>query len=141
MSPDLISIGGARLRGIGLKPIRIARRSEVRVPGTPVFYDMDYQETGLGERTTHLSVETLPHLLGGMDALAILEGHHLARAQVSYIRLAANLLALNQGQVIIRSLDVDEEQLHPADGVGRIVRAEIELLHVSAIGRPFGASA
>lgn len=128
---DLLSIGGARLKNIGLKPVRLGRRFEARFPGAPTFTGMDYQETGRGEQTTTIDAETLPHFLGGMDALALLEAHHLARTAVLFLRMSGHFLAVNQGLVVIRSLDIDEENLHPADGVGRQVRVQAELLHVS----------
>lgn len=135
---DLISIGGARLRSFGLRPVHVGKRSERRLPGAPTFRAMDYQDTGIGERTTQIDGETLPHFLGGMDAVALLEAHHLAGSVVYFVRMAAQFLAYNQGRVIIRTLDIDEEQLHPADGVGRVVRARIELVHVDTINKPFG---
>ena len=137
----LISIGGAKLRTIGLRPIRLSRHSEARFPARPTWYDMDYQSTGLGERTTALEAETLPHVLGGMDAVALLEAHHLSRQPVQFIRLAGNFLALMQGLVVIRALDQDEEKFHPADGVGRVVRISAELVHVDRLGVPFGGGA
>lgn len=138
---DLISIGGARLRAFGLKPLRISRHSEARFPGSPTFYDMDYQETGQGERVSHIEAETMPHVFGGLDALAILEALHLSRRAVLLLRMSGNFLAVNQGLVVVRSLDVDEEGLHPADGVGRKVAVQAELLHVASLARPFGSAA
>lgn len=138
---DLLSVGGARLRAIGLRPVQISRRSERRVPGSPTFYDMDYQETGAGERVTALSAETLPHVFGGLDAISMLEAHHLSGTAVMFLRMSRNFLTRNLGLVVIRTLDIDEETLHPRDGIGRHVRVEAELLHVDQLTRPFGASA
>ena len=137
---DLISIGGARLKAIGLRPTRISRRSERRVPGTPTFYDMDYQETGAGERVTSVSAETMPHIFGGLDAVSMLEAHHLAGSAVMFLRMSRNFLTRNLGLVVIRTLDVNEEALHPADGIGRKVQVEIELVHIDQLSRPFGAA-
>jgi phage protein U len=137
---DFLSIGGAKLKLIGLRPTRISTRSEVRVQGTPTFSDIDYQDTGIGERVTTIEAKTLPHVFGGMDAYGILQGHHLARTPVQLVRMGANFLATNQGQVVIRTLDCDEENLHPADGVGREVSVSIELLHVPSLRRTFGGS-
>lgn len=137
---DFLSIGGAKLKQIGLRPTRISARSEVRVPGTPTFSDIEYQDTGIGERVTTIEAKTLPHVFGGMDALSILEGHHLARRTIQFIRMGKNFSATNQGLVVIRSLDCDEESLHPADGVGREVSVSIELLHVPSLRRAFGGA-
>lgn len=138
---DFLSIGGAKLRLIGLRPTRISKRSEVRVPGTPTFSSVEYQDTGIGERVTTIEAMTVPHVFGGMDAVALLEGHHLARRTINFIRMGANFLAANQGLVVIRTLDMDEESLHPADGVGREVSVTIELLHVPSLRRAFGSMA
>lgn len=137
---DFLSIGGAKLKLIGLRPNRISSRSEVRVQGTPTFSDIDYQDTGIGERVTTIEASTMPHVFGGMDAYAMLQGHHLARSEVQFVRMGANFLASNQGRVVIRTLDCDEDSLHPADGVGREVTVSIELLHVSSLRRTFGGS-
>lgn len=137
---DLISLGAAHLKLIGLRPTRLSRRSEVGVPGAPTFRGMVYQNTGIRERTTMIEARTLPHVFGGMDALAILEGLHFAREAVQYLRMASNFRAINQGLVVVRSLDVDEENLHPADGVGREVSISAELVYVDELTHAFGGS-
>ncbi|WP_020185964.1 hypothetical protein [Methylopila sp. 73B] len=129
----LLSIGGAVLRTIGLNPQRVATSSEGRVPGRPTFGGMDYQLTGLDERATSIEAETMPFIVGGLDALGWLELHHQRQDAVPYIRLQANFLGVVAGNVIIRSLDVEEGRFHPFTGVGRQVTATIELLHVGSL--------
>ena len=126
----LISIGGAILHTVGLSPQRLSYSSEARVPGHPVQAGMDYQLTGLGERLTMIDAQTWPHVVGGLDALAILKMHHEMQAQVPLIRLRGNYLGLNGGPVIIQTLECDEEKLHPFDGVGRIVDVTVGLVHM-----------
>lgn len=126
----LVSIGSAVLQVVGLNPQRIGTMSEARVPGTPTWTGMDYQPTGLGEAHTRFEAVTYPHVIGGLDALALLQGHHEGQQVVNYIRLRANFLGRMLGQVQIRNLFVDETHLHPFDGVGRKVSVEIDLLYV-----------
>lgn len=137
---DLITLGGAHLKLIGLRPTRISRRSEVGIPGAPTFRGMVYQSTGIRERTATIEARTLPHVFGGMDALAILEANHFARKAVQYLRMTSNFLAVNQGLVVIRTLDIDEENLHPADGVGREVSVSAELVYIDELTHAFGGS-
>ena len=128
----LVSIGGAILYTVGgLNPQRITTSSESRVPGHPVPAGLDYQLTGMGEKTTTLEARTMPHIIGGLDALAILQAHHESQAQVNYIRLHANYVAsLSAGPVVIQALEADEEHMHPHDGVGRVVDVTLTLIHM-----------
>ncbi len=129
-SGALVSIGGAVLHTIGLSPQRLSYSSESRVPGKAVQAGMDYQITGLGERLTQIEAQTWPHVVGGLDSLAVLKMHHEMQAQVPLIRLRGNYLGLNAGPVIIQTLECDEEKLHPHDGVGRIVDVALGLIHM-----------
>lgn len=140
MADDLVTLGGAHLKLIGLRPTRLSRRSEVGVPGASTFRGMVYQDTGIRERTAMIEARTLPHVFGGMDALSVLEGIHFARKAVQYLRMTSNFRAVNQGLVVVRSLDVDEENLHPADGVGREVTVSAELVYVDELTHAFGES-
>jgi hypothetical protein len=126
----LVSLGRAQLRTIGLNPQRLSSQSETRLPGRATFKGMDYQATGQGERSTRLEVMTVPHILGGLDALGWLEAHHLAQDVVPYFRLEANFLGRLVGEVVIRDITVDEERLHPFTGIGRILTAELGLVFV-----------
>ncbi|TPQ45426.1 hypothetical protein C2U72_26735, partial [Prosthecomicrobium hirschii] len=65
---------------------------------------------------------------------------HLAGSAVMFLRMSRNFLTRNLGLVVIRTLDVNEEALHPADGIGRKVQVEIELVHIDQLSRPFGAA-
>ncbi|MCO5083096.1 MAG: phage tail protein [Rhizobiaceae bacterium] len=131
----LISIGGAVLYTVGgLNPQRIRKSSESRVPGHPVQGGMEYQKTGMGERAVTIEARTLPQIMGGLDAYAILEAQHEMQAEVPFIRLHGNYLGISGGLVIVRSLDADEEQLHPFDGVGRIVDVTMDLLQLPGLG-------
>lgn len=130
----LVAVGAAVLRTIGLNPQRLGDESEGRVPGKATFVGMDYQITGMGERSSRLEFATWPQVIGGMDALAVLQLHHRTQAVVPYIRLGANWLGTLQGFVVVRHLAIDEERLHPFTGVGRIVHGEAELVHVGAGG-------
>lgn len=127
---ELVSIGSAKLRIIGLSPDRISTDSESRVPGKATFQGMDYQKTGMGERTTVIDAVTVPHVFGGLDSLAWLRVHHGRQDTVNMIRLGANYLGELAGRVIIRNLSVDEDRQHPRTRVGRNVSVSIELLHV-----------
>jgi phage protein U len=128
----LVAVGAAVLRTIGLNPQRIGDESEGRAPGKATFAGMDYQLTGMGDHATRLEFATWPQVIGGMDALAILQLQHRTQAVVPYIRLGANWLGTLQGFVVVRHLATDEERLHPFTGVGRIVHGEAELLHVGS---------
>ncbi|WP_319775482.1 hypothetical protein [Breoghania sp.] len=126
----LISVGAAQLRYIGLNPQRLSEESETRLPARATFTGMDYQRTGRGERTTRLEVLTLPHILGGLDALGWLQLHHQQQDIVNYFRMGANYLGSLAGRVVIRELYIDEERLHPFTGRGRILTAELGLVFV-----------
>ena len=126
----LVSIGSAQLKVIGLNPQRLSEQSEARFPGRPTFTGMDYQKTGVGERSTRLEVLTLPHILGGLDALGWLETQHRQQLTVPFFRLEANYLGRLLGSVVIRDVLVDEERLHPFTGRGRMLTAEVGLVFV-----------
>lgn len=131
----LFSIGGAVLYTIGgLNPQRIRSTSESRIPGHPVQGGMEYQKTGMGERAVTIEARTVPQVMGGLDALAVLKAHHEMQAEVPFIRLHGNYLGISGGLVVIRALDVDEERLHPFDGVGRVVDVSMELVQMPAAG-------
>ncbi len=131
MNLTLVSIGRAQLQVIGLNPQSVGTISEGRVPGRPTFSGMDHQLTGLGERVTAISALTYPLVTGGMDALGWLQRHHEEQAVVNMIRLGANWLGQMMGPVVIRTLEIDENQFHPFTGVGRRMGVEIDLVHVS----------
>jgi hypothetical protein len=126
----LISIGAAQLKLIGLNPQRLSDQSETRLPGRATFTGMDYQATGRGEHSSRIEVMTLPHILGGLDALGWLQNHHRRQDRITYFRLEANYLGRLLGQVVIRDLYVDEERLHPFTGRGRMLTAEVGLVFV-----------
>ena len=126
----LVGIGRARLRTVGLSPQSIARSSEARVPGRPTFGGMSYQKTGRGEEVTVVEAVTMPHVIGGMDAVGWLLAHHKRGDTVNYFRLGANFLGELVGPVVIRTHDIDESHLHPFSGVGRRVEVALELVHV-----------
>ena len=128
----LLCVGAAVLRTIGLNPQQLVNASESRVPGRPTFGGMDYQLTGLDERTTTIEAETVPHVVGGLDALGWLELQHQRQDVVSYIRMQANFLGIVEGFVVIRSLEVEEGRFHPYTGIGRRLSVSIELLHVGS---------
>ncbi|KZM49442.1 hypothetical protein [Labrenzia sp. OB1] len=127
---SLVSIGAAQLKVIGLNPQHVSQASETRVPGRATFTGMDYQLTGIGERSARLEVLTLPFVFGGMDALGWLQTQHTAQLPVLYLRLGANLAADNLGLVVIRELYMDEDRFHPFTGRGRSLNAEIGLVFV-----------
>lgn len=126
----LIALGRCRLEVIGLNPQSIVSGWESRLPDQATFTGMDYQKTGIGERTTLISALTYPHILGGMDDLAWLKRHHERQEQISYIRLGSQFLGQIIGLVIIRRLDHDETHLHPLSRVGRSIAVDVELVHV-----------
>ena len=125
----LIAVGRAQLRVVGLNPQRIASESESRIPGAPTWNGMDYQKTGLGERRSLIEAKTAPHVFGGLDAFGWLKRHHDAQDEVNYIRLGANFRGELVGLVAIRNLFWEETNLHPFDGIGRIVAVEVDLVH------------
>ncbi|APO76121.1 hypothetical protein AM571_CH03327 [Rhizobium etli 8C-3] len=125
----LISIGGAILYTVGgLNPQRLAFSSEARFPAHPIPAGIAYQATGLGEQSLSIEARTFPHVMGGLDAYAVLEAHHKSQSTVPVIRLKGNFMGLVSGLYVIQSLETDEEKLHPFDGVGRIVDVNIGLL-------------
>ena len=127
---ELVGIGRAQLRVVGLNPQRIGTESEARVPGIPTWTGMDYQRTGIGEARTRFEAVTWPHVIGGLDAVAWLQQHHEAEEMVNYIRLHGQYLGRMLGAVRIRHLFIDETHLHPFDGVGRKVGVELDLVYV-----------
>lgn len=129
----LISIGGAVLYTIGgLNPQRISHASEARFPAKAIPSGLAYQKTGLGERSKTIEARTMPHVMGGMDAFAMLEQHHIQQNTVPFIRMSKNFLGLADGFCVIQTLEYDEEKLHPYDGVGRIVDVTLGLLMFTA---------
>ncbi len=137
MTTSLIALGAAVLEVVGLNPQKIGSRSEGRVPVKPTFSGVDHQLTGMGEETIRLEFATVPLIMGGLDTLAIIRSIHRTQAVVPYLRLGASYEATLEGLVVVKSLDVAEERLHPLTGVGRIVHGEAELVligEVSAIG-------
>lgn len=128
MTASLVSIGAAHLKVIGLNPQHVSLSSESRVPGRATFTGMDYQLTGIGERSVRLEVMTLPFIFGGMDALGWLQAQHLAQTPALYLRLGKNFLADNLGLVVIRELYIDEDRFHPFTGRGRTLNAEVGLV-------------
>lgn len=130
MAGELISIGKAKLRVFGLTPQGLTRSSTTRVPGKATFKGMDYQRTGRGEKTSVISAITYPQVTGGMDMLGWLEAHHDAQAVVNMWRMMGNYQGRRVASVIIRGLDIEEDQPHPFTGVGRKVSVSMELLHV-----------
>lgn len=130
---DLVSIGKAKLKVIGLNPQRIGTESEARVPGKATWSGMDYQDTGLGEGRTRIEALTWPHVVGGLDAVEWLQRHHKGREAVNYIRLRGQYLGRMLGTVRITHLFIDETNLHPFDGVGRKVKAEMNLVYVGGV--------
>lgn len=134
----LLSIGGAILYTVGLNPQRITGSSEARFPAHAIPGGMHYQKTGLGERTTTIEATTFPHVFGGMDSYAVLRAIHESQATVPLIRLAGNYKGVAHGGVVIQSIDVDEDDLHPFDGVGRRVDVSINLIMMPAGSFQFG---
>ena len=127
---ELVTIGRAQLKVIGLNPQRIGTESEARVPGIATWVGMDYQKTGLGEARTRFEAVTWPHVVGGLDAVAWLQRHHEGEETVNYIRLYGQYLGRMLGQVRIRHLVLDETHLHPFTGIGRKIGVELDLVYV-----------
>ncbi len=129
----LISIGGAVLYTIGgLNPQRITHVSEARFPAHAIPSGLAYQKTGLGERSKTIEARTMPHVMGGMDAFALLELHHSRQDTVPFIRMSKNFLGLSDGYCVIQALEYDEDKLHPYDGVGRVIDVTLGLLMLTA---------
>lgn len=127
---SLVSIGGAVLKVVGLNPVRLGQRSESRVPVKPTFEGVDHQLTGMGEERLRLQFLTAPLIMDGLDVLELLRLLHREQAVVPWLRLGAAYAATVEGMVVIQSLDVDEERLHPFTGVARIVHGECEMVVV-----------
>jgi len=137
----LISIGGAVLYTVGgLNPQRLASSSEARFPAHPTASGMFYQRTGLGERSLSIEARTYPHVMGGLDAYAVLTAHHERQSVVPLIRLRGNYQGLVSGLCVISTLEADEEKLHPFDGVGRQIDVTIGLLMMPTNFSGFDAS-
>lgn len=124
----LISIGGAQLKTIGLSPQRLSYSSSVRFPPHPVAAGLFYQKTGADAEHLTIEAETYPHVVGGLDAYAIIKAIHRTQAVVPLIRLRGNYLGDAVGYCGIETLDADEEKLHPMDGVGRRVQVTVGLI-------------
>lgn len=124
----LLSIGGAILYTIGLNPQRISTASEARFPAHPIPGGLHYQVTGMGERTTTIEALTHPHVFGGLDSFARLRAIHETQRIVPYWRITSRLKGLASGACVIQTLEVDEEKLHPFDGIGRQVEVAIGLI-------------
>ncbi len=124
----LISIGGAMLATIGLNPQRVSYSSEARFPAHPVQSGMRYQKTGAGAQRIMIEAQTYPHVIGGLDAYAMIKAYHLAQMAVPYMRLRGNYLGQADGICVIETLDADEERLHPFDGVGRVIDVTLGLI-------------
>lgn len=127
---SLVSIGGAILKVVGLNPQKIGQRSESRVAGKATFAGMDYQLTGMGEERVRLAFQTAPLLMDGLDAVEVLRLLHRQQAVVPWLRMGSAYAGSVMGLVVVQSLDVDEERLHPFTGVARIVHGECEMVVV-----------
>jgi len=125
---SLVSIGGAQLRTVGLSPQRISYSSEARFPAHAVQSGLKYQKTGAGAQRVIIEAQTWPHVVGGLDAYAIIKAHHRQQNVVPFLRLRGNYLGVADGLCVIDTLDADEEKLHPFDGVGRIVDVTVGLI-------------
>lgn len=124
----LLSIGGAILYTVGLNPQRLSYSSEARFPAHATQGGMRYQKTGAGDERMTIEAVTFPHVVGGLDALAILKGLHRSQMIAPMIRLRGNYLGLPAGLCVIETLDYDEERLHPVDGIGRQVEVQAGLI-------------
>lgn len=124
----LITIGGAILYTIGLNPQRISYSSTARFPVHAVQSGITIQATGVDAQRVTIEAQTYPHVVGGLDAYAIIKAHHLSQSIVPYIRLRGNYLGDAGGLCVIETLDSDEEHLHPFDGVGRKVDVTLGML-------------
>ncbi len=131
---SLVSVGGAVLKVVGLNPSGIGQRSESRVPGKPTFRGMDYQLTGMGEERIRLRFITAPLIMDGLDVIEVLRLLHRQQAVVPWLRMGSGYAASVMGLVVVQSLDVDEERLHPFTGVARIVHGECEMVVVGDAG-------
>lgn len=130
----LISIGGAMLTTIGLSPQRLSYSSSARWPAHPVAAGLAYQKTGADAEHLTIEAETYPHVVGGLDAYAIIKAIHRSQAVVPLIRLRGNYLGEATGYCGIDTLDADEEKLHPFDGIGRKVQVTVGLIILPVSG-------
>ncbi|MBB4066286.1 phage tail protein [Gellertiella hungarica] len=128
----LLSIGGAILYTVGLNPQRIGYSSTTRFPVHSVQAGFRVQATGADPERIVIDAQTYPHVVGGMDAYAILKAHHRSQSVVPFIRLRGNYLGEAGGLCVIETLDTDEERLHPFDGVGRKVDVSVGLMLLPA---------
>lgn len=128
-----IAIGSAIVRTIGLAPDTISNQAAARFPGRATFAGMHYQRTGMDEEITNISAITHPHVVGGMDAVALLKQIQRRQSIVPLIRLGAGLLGSNAGRVGILDLIVDEDRPHPKTAIGRKVSVDITLVHLGSI--------
>lgn len=125
----LLSIGGATLFTIGgLNPQRLSYASEARFPAHAIPAGLSYQKTGLGMQTMTVEAVTAPHVMGGMDAFAMLKAYHEMQATVPFIRMSGNFLGLANGLCVIETFEYDEEKLHPFDGIGRRIDVVLNLI-------------
>ncbi len=124
----LISIGGAQLTTIGLSPQQLSYSSSARFPAHPVAAGLRYQKTGADAEHLTIEAETYPHVVGGLDAYAIIKAIHRSQAIVPLIRLRGNYLGQAVGYCGIDTLDADEERLHPIDGIGRKMQVTVGLI-------------
>ena len=135
MSGPLCAIGGAILEVIGLNPQSYGYRSEANWAHRDVFDDGPfYQPTGMGERRHQLRLAARPHVMGGLEAYAILKRQHEALEAVPYIRLSGGLVGEVGEDVAITRLGHSEEKIAP-DGVGRRWEMDVEL---TVVGRRSG---
>lgn len=143
MSGPLCAIGAAVLEVIGLNPQSYGYRSEAHWPHRDVFDGSPfYQPTGMGERIHQLRLAARPHVMGGLDALAILRRQHEALVAVPYIRLSGGLSGGLVGEVgedvAITRLGIQEERIAP-DGIGRRWEVDVELTVVGRQAGGFGS--
>lgn len=123
-----LSIGGAILYTIGLNPQRLGYSSSARFPAHPTQSGLSYQLAGPDAETMTIEAVTFPHVIGGLDAYAILKAYHRAQSIVPLIRMRGNYLGQSSGLCVIETLDADEERLHPFDGIGRQIDVTIGLI-------------
>jgi len=116
------------LTTVGLSPQRLSYSSSTRFPAHPVAAGLFYQKTGADAEHLTIEVETYPHVVGGLDAYAIIKAIHRSQAVVPLIRLRGNYLGEATGYCGIETLDADEEKLHPIDGIGRKVQVTVGLI-------------
>lgn len=141
MSMPLCCIGDAVLEVIGLNPQHFSSRSKANWPSQEVFDDEPFvQPTGLGARTVTVRLAARPHVMGGLDQVAVLRRHHQAQDVVPFIRLSglASSALLPAGDVIadVGIEDISAEESRPApDGIGYRWEFEVQLI---VVGRNAG---